>query len=509
MTDISKTTVERKPGLLDWHIAGYWQPTLCDAALEALNASFGLQDWRGPLPDVIADDYHREYHRLLDEQARRRAQTAIRRQIRNRSQKKMTADEIIASIDNVLPFERPKIEIKPAGFFIAAEPHAFPDETTLKRYSWLLGRHLLRGEVSATVAMGGSGKSSTSIVEALVMASGKQLTHESEPAKPVRVMLINLEDNRNTMDKRIAAAMRHHKLTKEDIGDRLIVIAKGEISFKIAKPAKGGSHSIEARQAKGGVLRNREVINELIRFAKANHIDVLSIDSLIRTHSVPENDNNMMEQVIECYEEVATAAGCAIHLWHHTRKSKDGDGKTTVESARGAGALVDACRSVRVLETMTAKQAESLKVDEDHRQYFRVFSGKRNFAPPIDNSHWYHIEGVILKNGRNPWGQQENNLMSDGDNIGVVEGWTAPAAEDMSPETVAAIKKAVGAGEWREDSRAAMWVGKAIAPHVGLDPDENKAAIGAVIKRLARDGVLKTVQRKDEKRRPRLFVTCA
>ena len=66
------------------------------------------------------------------------------------------------------------------------------------------------------------------------MASGKALLERKVPA-PLRVVLINLEDTRNTMDKRIAAAMRHYGLTPADIGDRLIVKAKGEIKIKVAR----------------------------------------------------------------------------------------------------------------------------------------------------------------------------------------------------------------------------------------------------------------------------------
>ena len=82
--------------------------------------------------------------------------------------------------------------------------------------------------------MGGTGKSSLSIVEALAMTSGKRCSANSVP-EPLRVVLINLEDTRNTMDKRIAAVMRHYGLTPADIGDRLIVKAKGEIKIKVAR----------------------------------------------------------------------------------------------------------------------------------------------------------------------------------------------------------------------------------------------------------------------------------
>ena len=93
--------------------------------------------------------------------------------------------------------------------------------------------------------MGGTGKSNLAIVEALSMTSGKQLLHDLVPHRPLRVVLINLEDNRNTMDKRIAAAMRHYGLTPADIGDRLIVLAKGEVRSR--SPVRSGEKSSATR----------------------------------------------------------------------------------------------------------------------------------------------------------------------------------------------------------------------------------------------------------------------
>ena len=55
---------------------------------------------------------------------------------------------------------------------ITLEPHAFPDEASIGRWDFLYGRHLLRQTVSATAAMGSTGKSSMGIVEALALASG-------------------------------------------------------------------------------------------------------------------------------------------------------------------------------------------------------------------------------------------------------------------------------------------------------------------------------------------------
>ena len=142
---------------------------------------------------------------------------------------------------------------------------------------------------------------SISIVEALAMASGRQLLHDSVPSTPLRVVLINLEDRRNTMDKRIAAVMRHYGLKKADIGDRLIVLAKGEVKFKVA-----------VQTGPGNVERNEAAITALTDFMIKKQADVLSIDSFIRTHSVNENDNSSMQEVVECFEAIAVEANCAV-----------------------------------------------------------------------------------------------------------------------------------------------------------------------------------------------------
>jgi DNA polymerase I-like protein with 3'-5' exonuclease and polymerase domains len=300
----------------------------------------------------------------------------------------------------------------PADGIITAKPYLPPAEADIAPWQWLYGRLLLRSEVTGTAAMGGTGKSTLSIVEALAMASGRALLGQDVP-QPLRVVLINLEDTRNTMDKRIAAAMRHYKLTATDIGDRLIVIGKGDIKIKVARQLRSGD-----------VERNEQTIRALTRLVHKHRADVLSIDSFIRTHKVNENDNSAMQEVVECYEDIAVEGRCAVHLWHHTRKL--GGEKATIEAARGASAFVDACRSARVLETMSAKDHEQLKqIQPDMLPpgfYFRGFSGKRSFAPPVDQSDWHRIESIILANG---------------DNVGVVTAWRYPASQDaIAPEVI-------------------------------------------------------------------------
>ena len=299
--------------------------------------------------------------------------------------------------------------------------------------------------------MGGTGKSNLAIVEALAMTSGRQLLHDTvREAAPVRVVLINLEDKRNRMAKRIAAAMRQYKLTKEDIGDRLIVIARGEISIRVAFISK-----------KGNLLRDDAIIEQLTNFMIEKEADVLSIDSFIRTHGINENDNSAIQKVV-----AASDAKCAVHLWHHSRKM--GGEEATVEAARGAMAFIDACRSVRILETMQRKVWEDLKkLAPDmsaHRYYFQAFNGKSNFAPPSEEADWFQYVSVELNN------KDPRFFDDEGDHVGVVTPWYYPHLK-IPPITDADITRALEAikvgGPWRADQRAKKepWVGVRLPKH--------------------------------------------
>ena len=104
---------------------------------------------------------------------------------------------------------------------------------------------------------------------------------------------------------------------------------------------------------------------------------------------------------------------------------------------------------------MNEQQGDKLGVD-NYRQFFRVFSGKRNFAPQLEDSKWFHIEDVILNNGKGARpqtpGQQIRRFTIDGDHIGVVETWEPPEAK-VTEENIADIKKVLASGEWRRARR--------------------------------------------------------
>jgi hypothetical protein len=84
---------------------------------------------------------------------------------------------------------------------LVATPFVPRDPAGIPPRAWLYGRHLIRRNVSVTVAPGGVGKSSLTIIQALELVTGRQFLGDWN-AGPLRVWLFNLEDERSELVQR-------------------------------------------------------------------------------------------------------------------------------------------------------------------------------------------------------------------------------------------------------------------------------------------------------------------
>lgn len=316
------------------------------------------------------------------------------------------------------------------------------DPATLPPRRWIYGRHLIRQFVSVTVAPGGVGKSSLLIGDALAMASGKPIMGQMVPA-PLRVWLWNLEDPIEELKRRIAAAMQHHGLSWSDLGGRLYLDSGRDQGLCTAITGRSGTPELVA-----------PVVDAVVAEMQRRQIDALLADPFVSTHQVSENDNNAMDLVAKSWGHVAQRTNAAVELIHHSRKQMDGT-ELTAESARGGKALTDAARTVRVLNRMTALEADKAGV-ENNRLFFRVYSDKQNLAPPLEHSTWYKLHDVALPNS---------------DQVGVVAPWVWPDAFDgVSTSDLRRVQTAIDAGTYRADPRADMWAGNVVMRVLGIDP---------------------------------------
>jgi hypothetical protein len=340
---------------------------------------------------------------------------------------------------------------------------------------------LIRRFVSATVSPGGVGKSSLTLTEALAMASRRPLLG-IVPERPLRVFAWNGEDPIDEALRRLTAAARFHGIRADEIADRIFVESGRDFPIKIAKSGRDG------------LALNEPLIDALCDRLRELAIDVVVIDPFVSCHSVKENDNDEIDAVVKAWARIADRANVAVELVHHSRKPPSGerDSVTTVDDARGAGALLAACRSARTINRMSEKEAERFGISGDAAwAYVRTDGGKQNLAPPADKAAWHKLEGFVLPNG---------DALHEGDNVGVMTLWTPPDAFDaVTVDHAARVRSEVGraaeAGEhYRASDQAGDWVGHLVGEIVGFDTHESpgKARARAMVRTWIENRVLAT-----------------
>jgi hypothetical protein len=376
--------------------------------------------------------------------------------------------------------ERPEPESpepEPEPFRPLATAYVCPDPASIPPREFLLGRHYVRGFVTTTIAPGGTGKSSRSLVEAIAMAACKSLLGEM-PRDRLRVWYFG-EDPKDELDRRIAAILQHYGIRPEEIGGRLFVNSIHDLRLKelaIFKPATSGPK----------VIFNDGLLRGLIETFRTCELDVAIFDPLVTLHSVPENDPAAMDAVVRKFGAIAEMTRSAIDLVHHTRKPASGQTEMTVDDARGARAVIDASRAARILNRMSPKQAEDAGIEpEDRWRYFRSDTGKANLAPP-DIAVWSALTSVVLPNS---------------DNVGVVEPWAYPNAfMGVSPEDARWIRELTrDEPNYIYHSNAKDWIGLALAERLGLDPEDkaDRVKLKKILKVWLNKGVIALDERVD------------
>ncbi len=361
----------------------------------------------------------------------------------------------------------------PTSAQILPTPFIWRDPATLPPRPWLYGRHLLRGQVSVTVAPGGVGKSSLSIVEALAMTSGRELLGDWT-APNLRVWVFNLEDPRDELDRRITAAMLHHAVEPEEVEGRLFVDSGRERPLCVAV------------QARIGVNIMRPVFDDLAAQIEARGIDVVIVDPFVSSHQVDENGNGAIDLVVKEWARLATRCNCAIELVHHTRKTNGAEAST--EDARGASALLGAARSGRVLNKMSDEMKRDAGVTDDPCTFFAVDRDKANLAPA----------------GKRVWRRMASFALANGDMVGVAEAWEWPDTfEGVNVADLLRVQQAIDGWQLRySDQAGAEWVGCTVATTLGLNPTSDRRRIKRMIETWLKSGAMVKGHKEGPIRKP-------
>ena len=290
---------------------------------------------------------------------------------------------------------------------------------------------------------------------------------------PLRVAFWCGEDPLQELKRRFAAALLHYKVARADVEDRFFLNSGHEDPLRLA---------IEKSR---GLFIDTELRDAIVAAIRRDRIDVAIFDPLVTMHLVNENSNVSINALADLLKDIAHDTGCAVYLLHHLRKGNGAQGDFTADDARGAKALVDAARSVRVLNVMTTEEADRVGIPANERtRHFRVDDGKANMARPPELAVWRRLQSVDLGNG---------GFGLAGDSVQVAVAWKLPALFDKVTEAhLCEVQRQMGDGEFATATQTENWLGWLVGRVTGLETQSKggRAHVRQVIEVWVKAGVI-------------------
>jgi hypothetical protein len=362
-------------------------------------------------------------------------------------------------------------------------PARLPDPETIPPRPWLYGTQILRGFVTILVAPGGVGKTGYAMGVALSLATGQPLFGE-KIFERVNVAVLNLEDPMDELERRLAALMIHHKVSRADVEGRYFLYSSSSDNRRL---------TIAALSEDGYEIVHPDE-QAIIREIQQHDIGVLFVDPCAESHELEENSNPQMIKAAAAWRRIARATGCGIVLLHHVRKGIASD----IDAARGAKALTDSARVGLILSAMTEAEAEEFDIPvEDRTAYVRLDDAKSNMARRAGIARWFELETIELHNATMTY--------PAGDRVAAIRLWKPPSAMgDLTifqcNEALDTIDRGPREGVRFTQSRSGKttrWAGQVLIDQFGVSERRAASIIGTWVK----NGVLEVRDYEDAEQR--------
>jgi hypothetical protein len=282
-----------------------------------------------------------------------------------------------------------------------------------------------------------------------------------------------LEDDADELQRRLTAAMIHFGVERSDLKGWLFLVSPG---------AAGGKLVVLDEHGRPAVGR---LAGKLSRAIVSRQIDIVSLDPFVKAHSVEENNNGMIDEVVQVLVGLAVKHNVAIDVPHHASKGPADPGNAN--RGRGASSMKDAARLVYTLSPMTPEEGQAFGLSEtDRRRLIRMDSAKVNNTPASTDAKWFRLTGINIGNG--------TSMYPNGDDVQTVTPWSPPDTfAGMSKVLLNDILSDIEAGQpdgnrysdGPNATTAAAW--QVIVKHC---PSKSEGLARAIIKAWVKTGLL-------------------
>lgn len=241
------------------------------------------------------------------------------------------------------------------------------------------------GSVGSLIGPGGAGKSFWALQAAMAVACGAEGDLVGvKPRHTGKVVYISCEDPEIILIHRVHAIGKFlSPLAREIIAENMLI-----------EPIMGRRFNI----------MNDYDLAWLIDYSKDARLIVL--DTLSRIHTLDENDNSHMANVVNALECVTTQTGAAVLFLHHVNKSSVRDGQADQQqAARGASVLTYNARWTGFISRMTEEESKRLSdqsfsrrpIGSEGKRFFVRFGvSKHNYGIDLPECWYERKEGGVL-----------------------------------------------------------------------------------------------------------------
>jgi RecA-family ATPase len=201
--------------------------------------------------------------------------------------------------------------------------------------------------IAALIAAGGTGKSYMAIHMAASAAAGAIFLDQFLSEKPIKVVLISGEDDRNELNRRLCAVTKNFSASHQSLIDNNLSIVDFSSSVELfTNKINYGETTITETPAK---------LIKMIQDKLGDEVGLIIIDPVSRFRGGEENSAPDTTRFVQTVQLLSEQLNATVLLVHHVNKNARTNG-TGQNNARGSSALVDGVRLVMELNALSDKE---------------------------------------------------------------------------------------------------------------------------------------------------------